>query len=403
LEITEIKTKTETKTVETFVNNAGYVNKGTARECRKRLKLFAKFVNESNSISLDELVETLTIMGHGPRIDVYQLFSQYIGWLQQRGNMSPRSIKTWVSTARHYLETLDVEISPRKWQLKIKMPRIIRSQKESLTKEDIQTILNACSSIKLKTYLLWLAATGCRATESLSVRLCDINFEVNPATVHLRGEYTKTKTSRTILLTKELTEQLKAWLRYKYRTRSIGYYDKNTRTATNKIIHPVVNPQVFIFSSNLDKNPDLRYLYTGFLMAFEKTLDRLGGKYAEYEDDNGKRRKITLHSFRRFVKGTISDLGLANYSEYYLGHQGSVYWTRSPKEIVELFKKCEPYLTFLNYNALETRSNDLETRNSMLESEVRELRDNMNKIMEMIQENPKLAQVKPEALTKKIT
>ncbi len=137
---------------------------------------------------------------------------------------------------------------------------------------------------------------------------------MNPATVHLRGEYTKTKTSRTILLTKELTEQLKAWLRYKYRTRSIGYYDKNTRTATNKIIHPVVNPQVFIFSSNLDKNPDLRYLYTGFLMAFEKTLDRLGGKYAEYEDDNGKRRKITLHSFRRFVKGTISDLGLADYS-----------------------------------------------------------------------------------------
>lgn len=49
-------------------------------------------------------------------------------------------------------------------------------------------------------------------------------------------------------------------------------------------------------------------------MAFEKTLDRLGGKYAEYEDDNGKRRKITLHSFRRFVKGTISDLGLADYS-----------------------------------------------------------------------------------------
>jgi alpha-D-ribose 1-methylphosphonate 5-triphosphate diphosphatase PhnM len=108
---TEIKTNTKTKTVETFVNNAGYVNKGTAREYRKRLKLFAQFVSESyNSITLDELVETLTIMGHGPKVDVYQLFSKYIGWLQQRGNMSPRSIKTWVSTARHYLETLDVEI-----------------------------------------------------------------------------------------------------------------------------------------------------------------------------------------------------------------------------------------------------------------------------------------------------
>src|SRR5918994_2370790 len=221
-----ITTTAENTTVKTFINNTENVNKGTAKEYRKRLDLFGRFIVETYDLSLDELVKTLTVPGNGPQIDIYSLFSQYIGWLRQRGTMSPRSIKTWVSTARHYLETLDVEISPRKWQLKVKMPRIVRVSKESLTKEDIQIILNSCSSIKLKTYLLWLAATGCRATESLSVRLCDINFNVEPATVHLRGEFTKTKTSRTILLTKELTEQLKAWLRYKYRTRNIGYYDK---------------------------------------------------------------------------------------------------------------------------------------------------------------------------------
>jgi hypothetical protein len=151
-------TAAENITVETFVNHAENVNKGTAKEYRKRLDLFGRFVFETYDLSLDELVRTLTVQGNGPQIDIYQLFSKYIGWLRQRGTFSPRSIKTWVSTARHYLETLDIEISPRKWQLKVKMPRVVRVDRESLTKEDIQTILNSCSSVKLKTYLLWLAA-----------------------------------------------------------------------------------------------------------------------------------------------------------------------------------------------------------------------------------------------------
>lgn len=390
------------KTVETFFNNASNVNKGTADEYKKRLRLFARFINETYSLSLDELVKTLIVEGYGPRIDPYDMFSKYIGWLKKGGTMSPRSIKTWVSTARHYLETLDVEISPRKWQLKVKLPRIVRTHKEALSKEDIQIILNACSSPKLKTYVLFLASTGCRATEALSIRLCDINFNVSPTTVFLRGEYTKTQTDRHLLLTYETTEQLKAWLKFKYRTRNIGYYDKNTRTTLNKAVTPIMNNKLFIFSTTTENNPNLEYLYTTFLMAFEKTLDRRGGKYAELEDDNKRRRKITLHSFRRFVKSTISDLGFADYSEYYIGHQGSVYWQRSPREKVDLFLKCEPYLTFLNYGDLERKGADTQTRLEVIENENRELKENIYKIMEMIQQNPSLAKVKPEVLAKKI-
>jgi hypothetical protein len=58
------------------------------------------------------------------------------------------------------------------------------------------------------------------------------------------------------------------------------------------------------------KNPSLASLYVRLLTSFEDTLDRLGGNYAEYEDETTKkRRKYTFHSFRRFVKSTISDLG----------------------------------------------------------------------------------------------
>ena len=42
-------------------------------------------------------------------------------------------------------------------------------------------------------------------------------------------------------------------------------------------------------------------------------------------NSNKIRRKNTLHSFRRFVKTTISDLGYADYSEWFIGHAGSTY------------------------------------------------------------------------------
>ena len=73
-----------------------------------------------------------------------------------------------------------------------------------------------------------LAATGMRATEALSIRIYDFD-DSNPPKLFIRGEYTKTKSDRTVLLTQEVASQLKYWLDYKYRTRRVSFYDKNTR------------------------------------------------------------------------------------------------------------------------------------------------------------------------------
>lgn len=67
-------------------------------------------------------------------------------------------------------------------------------------------------------------------------------------------------------------------------------------------------------------------------------------------------RRITLHSFRRFVETTISDLGYAGFSEWFIGHSGSIYWTKKDSEKTEIFRKVEPYLTFLNIPQLERQS-----------------------------------------------
>jgi hypothetical protein len=67
-------------------------------------------------------------------------------------------------------------------------------------------------------------------------------------------------------------------------------------------------------------------LYSNLAPLFAKTLDRIGME--NREDENEIRRKITLHSFRRFVKTIISDLGYSDYSEWFIGHSGATYWRK---------------------------------------------------------------------------
>jgi len=87
----------------------------------------------------------------------------------------------------------------------------------------------------------------------------------------------------------------------------------------------------------------------------------------EREDNNESRRQITLHSFRRFVKSTISDLGYADYSEWFIGHSCSTYYRKKDSEKAEIFRKIEPYLTFLNVYELERQGADIQTKIEELE------------------------------------
>ena len=84
-----------------------------------------------------------------------------------------------------------------------------------------------------------------------------------------------------------------------------------------------------------------------------------------------KRRKITLHSFRRFVKTVVSDQTNQDYSERFLGHSKSPYYTKKEPGRREIYAtKCMKYLTFLDYKTLEASGKNIETRLSEKEKEI---------------------------------
>jgi hypothetical protein len=70
-----------------------------------------------------------------------------------------------------------------------------------------------------------------------------------------------------------------------------------------------------------------------------------------------------------------SDLGYADYSEYFIGHSGSTYWRKKDSEKAETFRKIEPYLTFLNVHQLERQGTDIQSKVQELEELNQSLRN----------------------------
>jgi integrase len=244
-----------------YIKNIGSMNKSTAYEYQFTLTTFAEFIFNDYSITLDRLIIKLKEGSEDP----YEILSGYVSYLQTGYNISASTLKERVITAKNFLEYHDVDISPRKFKLKVKMLKIITKSKEALSKEDIIDILNACSDIRLKTYAILLAVTGMRATEALSIRIKDLDLKSNPAKVFVRGEYTKTKTDRIVFLTEEITQQLNSWLNYKYRTRRVcrrneaNGNDKKTITE-QRTPERNDNDVVFAVYEDIEK-PDPRMIY----------------------------------------------------------------------------------------------------------------------------------------------
>ena len=152
-----------------------------------------------------------------------------------------------------------------------------------------------------------------------------LDIESKPTRVFVRGEYTKTRTDRIVFLTDEVAQQLRLWLNYKYRTRRVSYKDETAGKTITEDRTPEREKSDLIFAV-YQQSPDPNCLYDDFRRSFSKMLDRMGKGIRE--DGNERRRQITLHSLRRFVKTTISDLGYADYSEYFIGHSGSTCWRK---------------------------------------------------------------------------
>ena len=270
--------------------------------------------------------------------------------------LSSNSVLLYVAAIRSYLLYYDIDIVPAKFKRRVKLPKKHREDEEPIDASEIRKILLSCNNLRLKSYLLVLASGAMRANEALAIRNCDVDFSISPTKVHLRAEYTKTKTARDIYISDEATKYLKEWLDFKYRQKA------NTLEKSD-------NDLVF-GSQNRSLYPEI--LYHKLWIQFNNILHTVK---MDNRKDGMNRRKVTFHSFRRHAKTVISTQVGQDYSEWFLGHAKSPYWTLKEAERRETYKnRCMFALTFLDYSHLEATGKSIEARLEDKEKEIMLLR-----------------------------
>jgi integrase len=315
------------------------------------------------------------------KINIYELLDGFVSHLLEKrvkstaitnaaatttNTISVSSIVSYLAAVRSYFAYHDIDIIPSKFRRRVKIPKVPREDEQPLDVEDVRKMFLSCNNRRLKAYLLVLASGGLRALEGLAIRLRDVDFTVAPTKIHVRKEYAKTKISRDIYISDEATLFLKQWLEWKYH---------NER---RNIDNP--NPDDLVFTISDSKEP--LTFYPKVIREFQKLLSVVK---MDERKEGMKRRKITLHSFRRFCKSVISNQVNQDYSEWFLGHNKSPYYTIKESERRRIYaEKCMKYLTFLDYTTLDAAGKNVEVKLSEKDKEIESLKQKMAEMEKMM-------------------
>jgi hypothetical protein len=115
------------KSLNRYIKSMRVMNSNTANEYKFRLTHFEKFVySQYNNSTIDNLITDIIQSTSDP----YEILSDYCISLQEI-DLHSSSLKNRVTTVKNFLEFNDVEISPRKFKLKVKFPKNIRAYPKS--------------------------------------------------------------------------------------------------------------------------------------------------------------------------------------------------------------------------------------------------------------------------------
>src|SRR5215204_4149536 len=121
-----------------FINGVSIRNENTAKQYSSRLMVFEKFINKKYEITIDKLIQLLK----DGKFDPYDILNNFCIFLHSNCNIGSITFRDKIITVKTFLEYNDIEISPRKFKLKVIFPKTIFRHKEAINKEDIIKILN---------------------------------------------------------------------------------------------------------------------------------------------------------------------------------------------------------------------------------------------------------------------
>jgi integrase len=258
-------------------------------------------------------------------------FKDLLAYAASLHGRPPKSARAFMAGAKNWIEySLDVELTRKQSRLLLgRLPKGSRARTEEieLSRELLRKIL-VHADVKGRVLFLFLASSGIRIGEALKLRLEDVNLNVDPPTVTVRGEYTKAGDTYITFISSEAREALEQWLRVRE-----SYLESaaNRGRGLGKTKH-TADPRVFPLSQTVAE----QMWYT--------VIEKAG---LNHKDPSTGRYKLHVHMLRKFFLSQAKLAVPENLVEAWAGHSGyldEAYRRYSLDQMREYYKKAEPYL-----------------------------------------------------------
>ena len=278
-----------------------------------------------------------------------------------------KTIKTYATGLRVFLRDNGKEIDNLTWR-KLKrrnhMPkRVVASTRDVIpTKEEFREILKHMD-LKGKSLFLFMISSGTRISETLRLKIEDLNLNSDPPEAFIRGENTKSGLGqRYVFFSYETRDQIEKWLEIKDRIgeKVKGSHQDKYDPELVWSMHPVTARKIF-----------------------NEAVKRAG---LSKRDVRTNRNVLHIHSLRKFFRSRIGlDVDMVHALMGRLMYLDESYLRLHKREIGEAYLRCMQNITiyenkYENAEAIKQLRMELDglrTENEALRQELRDLEAKM--------------------------
>ncbi len=338
-----LNVKKQTKTFEEKISKLSKKTRDNIHASRHSFERFC--IEYYDGRKADEIFEELCLHKGNDQVEALRdVLQNWIDWQYKNGSLTS-TIQQYLSKIKRVFSHHGVRIHPEDFSEPLEFKPKIKEELHQLTVKEIQTILKQYSPKKIGFYIA-LSCTGARPGELLQVRKKDVDTTQKRIKIRIEAENVKTRSGRSIWLTKEAGSYLMMRLK--------NLEDDDLVWGTNENV------------SFAEKNESTQ---------FSKRCDKAGFT-EKYKSNNF--RKITLYSFRSFFFGMASDVHREGYAHKMIGHGGYLpqYDRISDEKKLEWFLELEPKLMINE----EMR---LREENKIKEQQIKELKSDKKRISEL--------------------
>ena len=373
--------------------------------CSTGVNKLEEFLQVEKNLTLEQ---AQTMLIENKNLDPLVLLDEYLTFLRTYTRKNGKSfsngaIRTYVTLAKEILRFIGCKIYDEDFRQKIKLPPKEEVEEELLTKEIINRLLRN-SAQRLQTVTLMLCSSGMRIGELVQLKLGDIDFNTNPATINLRKSVVKGKIQpRKTQLTTEATKALKDYLSKKdldysnpkhqekfiflqtHEDRLANYQrilknEKLYREYRANIINDKI-PKLEAQLKNLSEEELHNLSVDATKNSFETLLERTVDAIPELSKKNeNNRRYIHFHAFRYFFKTQVTDAFNGDFAEAIMGHKSIRlrYYKQNDKKRLEHYRKVEPALTISDFAKVEKNIEQVTENYQEMKQQLKNLQEQFN-------------------------